>query len=344
MAFMNLIYKPLQRDRISAFTLVEVLVVIAIIGILIALLLPAVQMAREAGRKMECINNLKQIALAALNHEQAANNYPTGGWGYNWVGDPDRSHGRHQPGGFFYNILTYMEQKNLHDSPKSGDPAGKLRMSALMLMQPVPGFNCPSRRLPPLNLVNPTYDSIINAAKAYDIDPKPLWFHADYKANGGSDMHQWVMGPASWADGDDPGPTGYFQADGNALNARNNNGICYQHSVITNTDIADGTTHTYLVGEKNLNPDQYFTGIDYSDDHPFLGADDYDLVGWTDQPPMRDQRGVSSHISTPFGSNHPYTFNMAFCDGSVDSLDFDIDLTVHQKNSCRNDRLFNVGP
>ena len=69
-----------------------------------------------------------------------------------------------------------------------------------MLMQSVPGFNCPSRRPPSLNLVNPTYDSIINAAKAYDIDPKPLWFHADYKANGGSDMHQWVMGPGSWAD------------------------------------------------------------------------------------------------------------------------------------------------
>ena len=160
---------------------------------------------------MECINNLKQIALAALDHEQAANNLPTGGWGYNWVGDPDRSHGRRQPGGFFYNILPYMEQKNLHDSPKVGDPAGKLRMSALMLMQPVPGFNCPSRRDLPLNPVNPIYDSIVNAEKAYDIDPKPLWFHADYKANGGSAMHQWVMGPASWADGDDPGPTGYFQ-------------------------------------------------------------------------------------------------------------------------------------
>ncbi len=213
-----------------------------------------------------------------------------------------------------------------------------------MLMQTMPGFNCPSRRAAPLNPVNPTYDSMVNAAKAYDVDPQAAWFHADYKANGGSEMHQWVMGPASWADGDSFGPTGYFQSDGNALNARNNNGICYQHSVVTNADIADGTSHTYLVGEKNLNPDQYFTGIDFSDDHPFLGADDYDLVGWTDNPPLRDQRGVSSVISTPFGSNHPYTFNMAFCDGSVDSLDFDIDMTVHKKNGCRNDRLFHLDP
>jgi prepilin-type N-terminal cleavage/methylation domain-containing protein/prepilin-type processing-associated H-X9-DG protein len=343
MAFMKSFNKPIQRGQRSAFTLVEVLVVIAIIGILIALLLPAVQMAREAARKMECTNNLKQIALAALNHELAANNYPTGGWGYNWVGDPDRSNGRRQPGGFFYNILPYMEQKNLHDMPKVDDPAEKKRMSALMLMQPVPGFNCPSRRALPLNPVNPTYDSMVNAAKAYDIDPKPLWFHADYKANGGSTMYQWVMGPAGWSDGDDPGPTGYFQADPNAKNARNNNGICYQHSVITNADIADGTSHTYLVGEKFLNPDQYFAGIDFSDDHPFLGADDYDLVGWTDKTPMRDRRGVSSFVSTPFGGNHPYTFNMAFCDGSVTSVDYDIALAVHQKNGCRDDRLFQVG-
>ncbi len=98
------------------------------------------------------------------------------------------------------------------------------------------------------------------------------------------------------------------------------------------------------MGEKNLNPDQYFTGIDFSDDHPFLGADDYDLVGWADKEPSRDRRGVSRFISTPFGSNHPYTFNMAFCDGSVTSMEFEIDLTVHQKNSCRNDLLFHVGP
>ncbi len=86
--------------------------------------------------------------------------------------------------------------------------------------------------------------------KPIDIDPKPLWFHADYKANGGSEMHQWVMGPASWADADDPSPAGYFQSDGNAKNARNNNGVCYQHSLITNADIADGTVSYLSCGRK----------------------------------------------------------------------------------------------
>jgi len=319
-------------------------VVIAIIGILIALLLPAVQMAREAARRIQCVNNLRQMAIAALRHEEVANNYPTGGWGYNWVGDPDRSHGRRQPGGFFYNILPYMELNKVHDMPKVGDPDEKKRMSAVMLMQPMSDFNCPSRRLPPLNPVNPTYDTMVNAEKAFNIDPNPVWYHADYKANGGSKMYQWMMGPDSWSDGDDLGPSGYFQKDPVAINARNNDGICYQHSAITNVDIADGTTHTYLVGEKFLNPDHWFTGIDFSDDHPFLSADDFDLVGWADKPPMRDRRGVSHTVSTPFGSNHPYTFNMAFCDGSVTSVDYDIDSTVHMKNACRNDRLFQLEP
>jgi prepilin-type N-terminal cleavage/methylation domain-containing protein len=334
--------KPYKKS--SAFTIVELLIVIAIIAILIALLIPAVQAAREAARKMECTNNLKQIALAASNHEQSMNHYPTGGWGFNWVGDPNRGFGRKQPGGFFYNILPFMELKNTHDMPKVGDMAQKKRLSAVMLMQPMSSFNCPSRRYMACTRVNPTYDTMVNAEKASTVESSPLWFHSDYKANGGSRMYQWVMGPDSWVEGDDPTPTGYFQSDSIAIAARKNNGIAYQHSTVTNSDIADGTTHTYFVGEKFLNPDQYYTGVDFSDDHPFLGADDYDLVGWTDQPPMRDRRGVSSKVSTPFGSNHPYTFNMALCDGSVTSVKYDIDLEVHRTNGCRDDRLLNLKP
>ena len=115
----------MRTRRNRKFTLVEVLVVILIITILIGLLLPAVQMAREASRRSQCQNNLKQIGVAMQLHENALMELPSGGWGAHWVGDPDRGSGAKQPGGWVYQILPYMDFQALYDLRfEAADAAG----------------------------------------------------------------------------------------------------------------------------------------------------------------------------------------------------------------------------
>jgi prepilin-type N-terminal cleavage/methylation domain-containing protein len=322
----------MKRSCPTGFTLVELLVVIAIIGILIALLLPAVQAAREAARRLQCANHVKQLAMAALNHESRVGHFPTGGWGFGWVGDPDRGFGPEQPGGFFYNCLPFLEQEALHDLPAGAAPNEKMDLTLTMIQTPLATLNCPSRRRAAVFPVRSSRLWLANATKPTDLGYG--WFRCCYVANGGSVRLGWGYGPASFADAD--AGNGFLSAEQLALA----NGLCHQRSQVTIGDITDGTSNTYLVGEKYLNPDDYYTGNDYGDDEPAFGADDYDLHAWTvpndaDYVPRQDTAGVS--LFWMYGGAHSVGFNAALCDGSVRSMSYQVDLYVHQCLGNRRD-------
>ena len=119
--------------------------VITIIGVLIALLLPAVQSAREAARQTQCQNNLKQLALAIDHHVTATGRYPSNGWGHTYIGDPDRGNNDKQPGGWIYNVLPYLEQQGLRNTGQGLDPTAKSQAMLAVVQTPLSIVRCPTR-------------------------------------------------------------------------------------------------------------------------------------------------------------------------------------------------------
>ena len=140
---------PAENSR-HGFTLVELLVVITIIGILMSLLLPAVQSARESARSVQCANNVKQLGLGAIQHLSVTGFFPSGGWGWSCAGDPDRGFGLKQPGGWLYSVLPFVDQKNLWSLgsgiPSDSQTTAKQSAMSKQLTTPVALFYCPSRR------------------------------------------------------------------------------------------------------------------------------------------------------------------------------------------------------
>jgi prepilin-type N-terminal cleavage/methylation domain-containing protein len=313
------------------FTLVELLVVITIIAILIALLLPAVQMAREAARRTQCANNLKQLSLACLQHENANGFYPTGGWDHGWVGDANCGVGKNQPGGWVYNVLPYIELQELHDLGLGLTGTALYHQHKVRSETPLQTFTCPTRRAPVL-LSNGVPQTMV-AGNCEN----PLAGHAStcYAANiGDAGPRRLVLYPedaSSWRESDFTG-------------------ICFHKSQITQARVSDGTTNTYLLGEKCVNPDDYLTGMDWGDDWSMYTGHQDDIgrsVGWPDSsyatgycplPPTQDQPGDGSAY-THFGSAHADTLNMSLCDASVRSISYNIDPEVHRRLGNRLDDL-----
>ncbi len=337
-------YAPPAR---RGFTLVELLVVIAVIGILIALLLPAVQAVRESARMTQCKNNLRQLAVAFLHHESTQGFLPSSGWGRDWIGDPDGGYGSTQPGGWAYDVLAYMEQGDLRDAgitvseiaaadmaalEGSGDPS--MSFSTALVSSLVPQFSCPSKR--PLQLYPISRQQKVLATNSVNCSYKLgcRVMRGDYQANSGN------MNPGDWL-----GPGLRYDPPLYPPHAprASQNGISYQYSEVRLSEITDGTARTAMVGEKWLNIDDYENGESPNDDECVYSGHDSDNNGYTGSGtisllPWRDGRAkVGGNNTVRFGSPHTSGLHMAFCDGSVRLVSYRVDSEVWRLYGGRDD-------
>ena len=296
-------------QRRSAFTLVELLCVIAIIGILIALLLPAVQSARDSARRTACANHLKQLGLAHLDYERIHRKFandnpvPPGNISYSWPAA----------------ILPHLGETPLFNQVRNAqleNTANGSTDSKMNLMQvyatPVAIYYCPSRR----------------PAAAYTLARNTLGLlvplnvaRTDYALNGGT-----------------AGKPGIETQNIGA----GSGSISLTQSIVRSKDVTDGLGKTYLVGEKAVPSEHYTDGLARGDDNDMYRCLDFDCRRTAESQPIYDVTGGVTRYDESsafpftlgqnlFGSPHSGAWNVVFCDGSVHSLSYNINLATHQR-------------
>jgi prepilin-type N-terminal cleavage/methylation domain-containing protein/prepilin-type processing-associated H-X9-DG protein len=318
-----------NRKR-RAFTLVELLVVIAIIGILVALLLPAIQAAREAARRSQCANNLKQIALAALNHHDQKGTFPPGCvmsvGGANSTAD--------YLTGWTREIMPYAEDTALRDlydptiSVAATTPAAdpKVMKAKQFRETQVPMYTCPSDF--PMVLAIPDSGPAATSKAAF--------MTGSYRANAGRGD-----GNVTW----------YLYEDIPSATASppnlNKGWRGPMHAVLSKTapvpsgyvlrlekvkDVVDGTSKTMLAGESTNVIEARRTYWAYTWGNYLLSQPTpYAPTLWGDYTRCTNagSYGTSNRAChSGWFSNHSGGMNMGLCDGSIDFLSFDIDLNT----------------
>jgi hypothetical protein len=280
------------------------LVVIAVIGILMALLLPAVQAVREAARRTQCRNNLRQVALAAHLYHDTLETLPAG-----WIADP----GRGSPGwGWASRLLPFMEQGNLDDlidrNLAIDDPA-----HASVVNVAIPTYLCPSDpSLEVLDLV-PTVDNgglpppAISAGSPLAAPATP---HASFYAARGN--YSGVFG------------TNEIEVEPDA-----GNGCFFRNSKLDFADVTDGLSNTLLIGERTSE----FGGVTWLGAIASLDEPGCRIVGSADHAPNAD----GGHMDD-FRSHHLLGVNFALADGSVRLINESVDLDAYRGAATRSGR------
>jgi len=331
-----------EGRRYAGFTLVELLVAVSIIATLVALLIPAVQMARESARRAHCSNNLKNIGIALLTYDDVHKAFPHGGWGHTWVGVPERGVGLQQPGAWIYCLLPYIEERELQQLGANDTGIAASNLYSTRLQTTISLFVCPSRRACALWPISDVY--------AYAKTPRPFGTvssapRSDYAINAGTAHVIGIGGPSDFKQGDDhnywdTGPT-----------TPKFSGISHLRCAATLKSIEDGTSKTYLVGEKHVPIRNYTDGAAAGDNASLYSGYCSDLyrfggilealkIGMSPfAAPLSDSGGAGdgAAASARFGSPHQSGFSIVYCDGSVHFLSFDLDPEVHLRSGHRSD-------
>ena len=323
-----------RRGAPAAFTLIELLIVIGIIGLLLQMLLPAVQSAREAARRAACGTRLRQLGVGVLSHESATRRLPSGGWHFTWIGEPERSTGLKQPGSWVFSILDYIEEPALRSMGLGLTGTDRTLALVARVKTPLPLLLCPSRRAEgvgpytkwqtPFTLGGPLTQPLEMGAKS------------DYAANAGdtfdAEFSRSYRPP--WG-----GPTSLEEGDSEEFAWPTIQppftGVIYGHSQTTFPQISDGLTKTYLLGEKYLFSGQSDPTADSGDNESVYTGSDNDTCRSTFLTPDHDQN--YSNTTNSFGSAHPSVWQAVMCDGSTHSYSYDIDAQTHRDLGNRAD-------